>query len=125
MSLYPSNEAFLAATGGSGVFPVEVFTDTAKNLVLADNKKFFVMDNVAAQTVTIPENASQAFPVGAEMEFIREGLGTVTFVVSGAAVLQSSAGLVAINDQYSAVTLKKINTSVPSLDEWRLIGDLG
>lgn len=121
MSLYPSNEAFLAATGGggSGAFPVEVFTGTAKNLVVADNLKFFVMDNAAAQTITIPDNAAEPFPLGAEMEFLREGVGTVTFAVSGAAVLQARDALVTINAQYSAVTLKKIGTN-----EWRLVGDL-
>ncbi len=108
-----------SAGGGSGSFPVENFTGTAKNLVLADNLKFFVMDNGIPQTITIPENAAEAFPVGAEMEFLREGSGLVTFQVSGAAVLQSRSGLVMINVQYSVVALKKIAT-----DEWRLIGDL-
>ena len=100
-------------------FPVEIFNGTAKNLVVDDTLNFFVMNNAATQTVTIPENASQAFQVGAEMEFLREGVGTVTFAVSGAAVLQSRAGLVDINAQYSAATLKKNN-----IYEWRLIGDL-
>lgn len=103
-----------------GSFPVVNFTGTAKNLVVADNLIFFVMDNVAAQTVTIPENASEAFPIGAEMEFLRENAtGTVTFVVAGVAVLQSRDALVEINAQYSTVTLKKVGT-----DEWRLFGDL-
>lgn len=125
MSLYPSNEAFLAATGsgsgggGSGSFPVEIFTGTAKNLVVADNLKFHVMNNTLSMTVTIPENASEAFPIGAEMEFLRENTGIVTFVVAGAAVLQSRDALVTLNAQYSAGSLKKIDT-----DEWRLIGDL-
>jgi len=106
--------------GGTGAFPVEEFTGTAKNLVVADDLKFFAMDNAAAQTVTIPDNAAESFPIGAEMEFIRENAtGTVTFAVSGAAVLQSRDALVTINAQYSAATLKKIDT-----DEWRLIGDL-
>ncbi len=104
---------------GGGAFPVEVFNGTAKNLVVTDNSKFFVMDNAGAQTVTIPENDSEAFPIGAEMDFLREGAGSVTFAVSGAAVLQSRSGLVTINDQYSAASLKKIDT-----DEWRLFGDL-
>jgi len=105
--------------GGSGSFPVEIFTGTAKNLVVADDLTFFVMDNVAAQTITIPGNAAEAFPVGAQMEFIREGVGTVTFAVSGAAVVQSRDSLLSINAQFSAATLKKIDT-----DEWRLFGDL-
>jgi len=105
--------------GGTGAFPVENFTGTAKNLVVADNLTFFVMSNVATQTVTIPENTSEAFPISAEMVFLREDTGIVTFAVSGAAVLQSRDALVTINAQYSAVTLKKIDT-----DEWRLFGDL-
>lgn len=104
---------------GSGSFPVEIFTGTAKNLVVADNLKFFVMDNALAITVTIPENASESFPIGAEMEFLREGTGVVIFAVSGAAVLQSRDALVTINARYSAAALKKID-----IDEWRLIGDL-
>lgn len=121
MSLYPSAEAFLAATGGggTGAFPVVIFTGTAKNLVVADNLTFFVMDNVGAITVTIPDNAAQAFPIGAEMEFLREDIGTVTFVISGAAVLQSRDNLVEINARYSAASLKKIDTN-----QWRLMGDL-
>jgi len=35
-------------------------------------------------------------------------------------VIQSRAGLLTINAQYSAATLKKIDIN----DEWRLIGDL-
>jgi len=105
--------------GGQATFPVEIFTGTTKNLVVADNLKFIAMDNAGAQTVVIPENASEAFPVGAEMEFLREGVGTVTFAFSGAAVLQSRSGLVDINARYSAAALKKIDT-----DEWRLFGDL-
>jgi len=124
MSLYPSNEAFLAATGGgggsgSGAFPVVDFTGTTKILVVDDNLKYFVMDNAETQTVIIPDNLSEAFPVGAEIHFIREGVGTVTFVISGATTLESRDDLASINAQYSAVTLKKIDT-----DEWRLIGDL-
>ena len=78
------------------------------------------MDNVAAQTITIPDNGDEAFPIGAEMEFLRENAtGTVTFAAPGAAVLQSRDALVTINAQHSAATLKKIGT-----DSWLLIGDL-
>lgn len=110
-----------AGAGGASTFPVVNFTGIALNLVVADNLKFFVMNSLFPQTVTIPENASESFPISAEIEFIREGAGagTVTFVIAGAAVLQSRDGLVEINSRYSAVTLKKI-----AVDEWRLFGDL-
>lgn len=120
-TLKPPGVVIDSKTIGSehATFAVEFFTGTAKNLVVDDNLKFIVMDNAAAQTVTIPENASEPFPIGSEIEFLREGVGTVTFAVSGAAVLQSRSGLVMINARYSAVALKKIDT-----DEWRLFGDL-
>jgi len=52
--------------------------------------------------------------------FLRENTtGSVTFAVSGAAMLESRANLLSINAQYSAATIKKIDT-----DEWKLIGDL-
>jgi len=105
---------------GGGAFDVQTFTGTAKNLVVADNLKFHVMDNTLAMTVTIPENASEPFPIGAEMEFLRESTGTVTFVTaSGAVELDSRDALLTLNAQYSAGTLKKTGT-----DEWGLIGDL-
>jgi len=121
MSLFPSNEAFLATTGGGGTgsFPVEIFTGFDKVLDVADNLKFHVMDNTGAMCVIIQENAVEAFPIGAEMEFLRESTGTVTFVTTGVAVLDSRDGLVTLNAQYSAGTLKKTGT-----DEWGLIGDL-
>lgn len=104
---------------GGGSFLVEVFTGTNKNLILDDNLKFHVMNNTLPMTVTIPENASEPFSVGAEMEFLREGTGTVTFLTAGATVLESRDALVTINAQYSAVTLKKTDTN-----EWVLVGDL-
>lgn len=104
--------------GGSGAFPISTIT-ASRGLIVADNLQFFVVDSGSPITISIPDNSAEAFPIGAEMEFIREGVGTVTFDAPGVAVLESRAGLVTINAQYSAVTLKKIAT-----DEWRLIGDL-
>jgi len=106
-------------SGGTGSFPVEVFNGTIKNLVVADNLKFFVMDNAMAQTIFVPENVNQEFPIGAEMEFIRNGTGSVTFVELGSVDVFSRDFLLSINARYSAVTLKKVGA-----DDWRLIGDL-
>jgi hypothetical protein len=107
------------AGGGAGAFPIGSITSDPKNLVITDDLTFFVVNSPGAITINIPDNVDEAFPIGAEMEFIREGVGTVTFAAPGVANLESRAGLVTINAQYSAVTLKKIG-----LDEWRLIGDL-
>jgi len=120
MSIQIGGETGGGGNGGTGSFPVEIFTGTAKNLVVADNEKFHVMDNTLPMTVTIPENASEPFPIGAEMEFLREGTGTLTFLTaSGAVELDSRDALVTLNAHYSAGTLKKTGT-----DEWGLLGDL-
>jgi len=103
--------------GGPSI--VEEFTTDPLNLVVADNRKFFVINDSLGIDVIIPQNSSQPFPIGAEMNFIREGAGIVLFIPIGSAVLQSRDGLLRINAQYSVVTLKKIDT-----DEWRLFGDL-
>lgn len=98
---------------------VEIVTTTPKNLITTDGEKFLVMDVPAAASVVIPDNATQAFPVGSEIKFLREATGTVTFSITGAGILQSKDGLVTIAAQYSVAVLKKI-----ALDEWRLIGDI-
>jgi len=102
-----------------GAFPVVDFTGTSKNLVIADNEKFHVLSNVGTITVTIPDNAAEPFPIGAEMAFLRGDSGTVIFAIPGSDDLDSRDSLVTINAQHSAVTLKKINTT-----KWVLIGDL-
>lgn len=123
MSLFANQTLCFPGGGGggsgTGSFPVVTFTGTAKSLVVADDLTFFVMNNASPQTVTIPDEGAQNFLVGAEMDFLREGVGTVTFTISGSAVLHSRSGLMMINSQYGAATLKKIGP-----DEWRLIGEL-
>lgn len=103
----------------AGAFPVEVFTLELLSLVVGDNLKFILMDRGTQQDIHIPENASQAFPIGAEIHFLRKGTGATMFIALGSAVLLSTGGLVKINSQYSAAALKKI-----AIDTWALIGAL-
>ena len=105
--------------GGSRSFPPEIFTGTDKTLALDDNEKFHVMDNTLPMTVTIPLDSTVLFPNGAEMEFLREGTGTLTFLVELGVELDSVNALRTLNAHYSAGTLKKT-----SPNEWGLIGDL-
>ncbi len=105
--------------GGVRAFPVEEFTGTTKFLVLLDNKKFFAMDNAVAQTIFVPLNAAEPFPIGAEMDFGRKGIGTVQFIDGATGIVKSRDNLFFINARYSAATLKKI-----AVDEWLLFGDL-
>lgn len=104
---------------GTGAFPVDVFTGTFKLLVVADNERFFVMENAGNQDIFVPTNATEPFPISAEMKFLREDSGTISFISAGGVFIRSKNGLLMVNAQYSAATLKKIGT-----DEWLLFGDL-
>jgi len=119
VSIQVESENAGGGSGGSGAFPIELFTGVVKVLDLGSNKKFIVMDNASNQIVVIPENAVESFAVGAEIDFIRDGVGTVSLAGFGSVVLNSRDGLFGINAQYSAATLKKAG-----IDEWDLVGDL-
>lgn len=107
--------ATISATG-----KVTRFIGTSLDLVAADNLSFCLIANgVSPFTVNVPDDATELFPVGAEMDFIRDGAGSVTFNPTGGVTIESRDGLLSLNAQYSAATLKKI-----APDEWRLIGDL-
>lgn len=89
-------------------------------LVLADkNKVFWCVNTGATLTVTIPTNASQAFPTGSQMTFIRGQNQNVTFVgETGAVVIGATPGP-NLRTQWSAATLLKLAENT-----WTLLGDL-
>jgi hypothetical protein len=88
-------------------------------LVLADAGKAVEMSNAAARTVTVPPNADVAFPVGTLVEVTRMGAGTVTIVAGAGVTLRSRGSLLAVGNQYGAVSLRKRATN-----EWVVVGDL-
>jgi hypothetical protein len=95
-------------------------TGTTYTFVVADNQKLVTANNAASQIYTVPTNASQPFPVGAQIDLIQLGTGNVTFSPASVAVtLRSRGGLLTVNGQYTGVTLKKIGTN-----EWVIMGNL-
>lgn len=94
-------------------------TGTSYTLVLADASKTVEMDNGGAMTVTVPTNASVAYPVGTLIEIVRLGAGTVTINHAGVTV-NSPGGVKTIAEQYGSVFLRKRGE-----DEWVLSGGLG
>ena len=98
--------------------PENAQTGTSYTLVLADAGKMVTLSNAAAITLTIPTNASVAFPVDTRIDLIQYGAGQVT--VGGAGVtIRSSGSKLKLAGQYSGATLWKKDT-----DEWVLIGDI-
>ena len=67
--------------------------------------------------MTIPTNASVAFPIGTQVNIVQLGAGQVT--VGGAGVtIRSQGSKLKLNGIYSAATCVKINTN-----EWVLVGN--
>jgi hypothetical protein len=93
-------------------------TWTTYTLVLTDQSKLVTLTNASAIAVTIPTNASVAFPIGTQIDLSQDGAGKVTF--SGAGVtINSLSSLKSIWGQYVWVTLIKKAT-----DTWNLYGNL-
>src|SRR5664280_1937659 len=89
-------------------------------LVLTDAGKLVEMNVASANTLTVPLNASVAFPFSPSETVInirQYGAGTTT--IGGSATIRSRGGLVALAGTYAEATLTKRAT-----DEWVLSGDL-
>ena len=106
-------------SGGAPVRrPLNAQTGTTYAPVVADENTMVTLSNAAAITVTLPSNATQAFPIGAEVDFLWLGVGQPTFVAGSGATVNATPGL-KLRGRYSACTAKKIGT-----DAFVIIGDL-
>lgn len=107
----------------SVVAPTRVaFSTTSKTLALTDANTIQDCSNAATQTITIPLNATVAFPVSTIVGLERNGAGQVTITaVSGAVTLNGVAGgSITIGAQYTGAYLVQESTNV-----WYLEGGIG
>jgi hypothetical protein len=97
-------------------------TGTTYTTVLGDNGDLITLTNASAIAVTIPPNASVAYPIGAQLNFVQYGAGQVTFT-QGAGVTIVSTGATAsapkTRAQYSSVTAIQVSTN-----NWLVAGDI-
>ena len=98
-----------------GVFNAQ--TGTTYTLALTDVAKVVSLTNGSAITLTIPTNATVAFPTGTQILLYQGGAGQVT--VGGAGVtIQSQGTKLKIAGQYGVAGLLKVGT-----DEWVMFGN--
>jgi hypothetical protein len=98
-----------------GVFNAQ--TGTTYTLVLTDVAKVVSLTNASAITLTIPTNATVAFPTGTQILLYQGGAGQVT--VSGAGVtIRAQGSKTKIGGQYAVAGLLKVGT-----DEWVFFGN--
>ena len=94
-------------------------TGTSYQLVAGDAGNVVSLNNAGAVTLTIPANATVAFAVETQIDWMTLGAGQVTFTPAGGVTMRSSGGKTKSTGQYSAGTLYKIGTN-----EWLLAGDI-
>jgi hypothetical protein len=102
-------------------FPLNVATneETASyTLVLGDAQKIVEMNVATANTLTIPTNASVAFPVGTSILVVQTGAGQTTIAGAAGVTVNSYLGL-KIAGQWAAATLVKRATNT-----WVAVGAL-
>jgi hypothetical protein len=79
-------------------------------LVLADDGKLIIMNKGSANDLTVPANATVAFPIGTQIAIQQLGAGQTTIVAAGGVTLQATPGL-KISAQYGTATLLKTATN--------------
>jgi hypothetical protein len=93
-------------------------TGTTYTTVLADQGKVVELSNASAITLTVPTNASVAYPTGTQINLLQTGAGQVTVAGAGGVTVNATPGL-KLRAQWSSATLLKRGT-----DTWVLLGDL-
>ena len=92
-------------------------------LVLTDADNGVAMNAATAKTITIPANATVAFPKGISILLAGEGAGSVTIAAAGGVTLRVRANtspfLNQIAGQYGIAVIVQRN-----IDEWILTGDI-
>jgi hypothetical protein len=97
-------------------------TGTTYTTVLADNGKLVTLSNASAVAVTIPLNASVAYPVGAQLNFAWVGVGAVTIQGTAGVTINSTGAtpaVPALRIRYSSATAIQTATDI-----WLVVGDI-
>jgi hypothetical protein len=87
-------------------------------LVLADKDKLVEISNASANNLTVPLNASVAYPIGSQINILQTGVGQTTVVATGGVTINATPGL-KLRAQWSSATLIK-----RAENTWVLVGDL-
>ena len=108
----------LAFTGATTIV-TNSQSGTTYTLALTDADKVVEFTSASAVTLTVPANATVAFPVGSAIEVFRYGVGEVSVAAAAGVTIRSPGLALRINSQYSAAVLRKRAT-----DEWVFEGDI-
>lgn len=105
--------------GLNETLPFNNQTGTTYTLVATDAGDVVTLTNGSAITVTVPTNASVAFPIGTQVTLAQMGAGKVTVAGAVGVTVYSADSFLSLRTQYSSGTLIKTATNT-----WLLIGDI-
>ena len=105
------------SSGGAAV--VDITGSTTLGLQHAD--RFIRCNSASAMTITVPAQATVAWPDAIQLEGAQWGAGAVTFVGASGVTIRRNSKLTATTDgQYATWGLKRV-----ALNEWLLFGQMG
>lgn len=96
-----------------------VQTGTAYTLQLSDRDQIVQTNSGSGVTLTVPPEASVAFPIGSIVGLYQYGAGTLTVAGGSGVTVRSLGGNLALSGQYAEASLRKI-----AANEWQLTGAL-
>lgn len=103
----------------NALITVNAQTGTAYTPGTAQVGQLTTLNNAAGGTVTIPANATTAFAIGDQLNFLNLSAGTVVFAPGGTAVIRSAGGKLKLTTQYAVCTVLKWDT-----DAWIMVGNV-
>lgn len=106
-------------TRNSAGLETNVQAGTAYTLVLSDAWKTILSTSGSAVTITVPTNASVAFPIGTVIIVIQTGAGQVTFAWDSGVTVVWAGGNTSLSAQITGAFLQKTSTNA-----WIIIGSL-
>lgn len=92
---------------------------TTYTLALGDANTFISTTNATGVTITVPANATVAFPVNTEIDFFQSGAGQLVFAPAATVTLLSTFNELKIAAQYGSASIKQL-----SANTWALVGML-
>jgi len=101
---------------------ITTVADLTYTLLLTDGNNLVSMTNGSANTLTIPTNASVAFPIGTQILVEQNGAGTTTITSAGSPAvptINSAGAFFDTASQYTTISLIK-----KASDTWLIVGDL-
>jgi hypothetical protein len=88
-------------------------------LALSDQGKILPFNTTSTGTVTVPLNASVAFPTGSFVNFVQSGTGPILITGASGVSIQSESSKLKLKGQYAVAGVVKTDT-----DTWVAFGNL-